>query len=61
MTVAGLRPTGLKCEYRTDPLGIGETSPRLSWALEAEGGTSGSRPTASWSPANEADLEAERT
>ena len=26
-----LRPRGLRCEYLTDPLGIGETSPRLSW------------------------------
>jgi alpha-L-rhamnosidase len=32
-----LRPVGLKSEYRVDPLGIGERSPRLSWALESEG------------------------
>ncbi len=41
----GLRTTGggddrlhmstLRCEYLTDPLGIGETSPRLSWMLDS--------------------------
>src|SRR5918998_180110 len=25
-----------RCEYRVDPVGIDETSPRLSWALESE-------------------------
>src|ERR687890_2181541 len=25
-----------RCEYRVDPLGIDERSPRLSWALESE-------------------------
>jgi alpha-L-rhamnosidase len=34
---SGLRPVGLECEYRTDPIGIGERSPRLSWRLESEG------------------------
>ena len=26
----------LTCEYFTDPLGLGETSPRLSWILNSE-------------------------
>src|ERR687897_3899593 len=30
------RPAGLRCEYRVDPLGIGEREPRLSWTLESE-------------------------
>ena len=30
LTVAGLR-----CEYRTDPLGIDEKRPRLSWRVES--------------------------
>jgi Bacterial alpha-L-rhamnosidase concanavalin-like domain/Alpha-L-rhamnosidase N-terminal domain len=30
------RPVGLRCEYRVDPLGIGERVPRLSWTLESE-------------------------
>src|SRR5215210_6565260 len=36
MDPSKLRPVGLKCEYRVDPLGIDERSPRLSWALESE-------------------------
>ena len=32
---AGLRPTGLKCEYRVDPLGVDVVRPRLSWVLES--------------------------
>ena len=36
MSVSALRPVGLKCEYRVDPLGIDERFPRLSWALESE-------------------------
>lgn len=31
---AGLRPTRLKCEYLTDPLGVDVARPRLSWVLE---------------------------
>ncbi len=27
------RPTYLRCEYHVDPLGIGETGPRLSWEI----------------------------
>jgi alpha-L-rhamnosidase len=30
------RPVGLRCEYRVDPLGVGERVPRLSWMLESE-------------------------
>jgi alpha-L-rhamnosidase len=37
MAESELRPVGLKCEYRVDPLGIDERVPRLSWALESEG------------------------
>lgn len=34
-TKADLTPAALTCEYRVDPLGIGETKPRLGWKLEA--------------------------
>jgi alpha-L-rhamnosidase len=37
MAPSELRPVGLRCEYRVDPLGIDERAPRLSWALESEG------------------------
>src|SRR5215204_5204625 len=37
MSPSELRPVGLRCEYRLDPLGIDEEIPRLSWALESEG------------------------
>src|SRR5215210_5927612 len=37
MAPSELRPVGLKCEYRVDPLGIDERFPRLRWALESEG------------------------
>ncbi len=30
-----VRPAGLKCEYRTNPTGIDETEPRLTWTLAA--------------------------
>ena len=30
-----LHPAGLRCEYATDPGGLGETSPRLSWIGES--------------------------
>ncbi len=36
MTTAAIRPVRLRCEYRTNPLGIGERVPRLSWALESD-------------------------
>ncbi len=34
---AGLTPGLLRCEYRVNPVGIGETAPRLSWIVEASG------------------------
>src|SRR5215204_3144590 len=37
MAQSELRPVGLKCEYRVDPLGIDVRAPGLSWALESEG------------------------
>ena len=37
MAPSELRPVGLKCEYRVDPLGIDVRAPGLSWALESEG------------------------
>src|ERR687890_687902 len=36
MAPSELRPVGLRCEYRVDPLGVGERIPRLSWTLESE-------------------------
>ena len=54
--VAGLTPTHLKCEYKTNPLAVGAARPRLSWWVEsAERGQkqtayrilAGSRPGAS--------------
>src|SRR5688572_22253633 len=32
---ATLSPTNLRCEYRTNPLGISSPKPRLSWLLES--------------------------
>ncbi|MFA6562306.1 MAG: family 78 glycoside hydrolase catalytic domain [Verrucomicrobiia bacterium] len=32
---SGLAPNQLRCEYRVNPLGIGETAPRLSWIVES--------------------------
>lgn len=32
-----IRPTELKCEYRTNPFGLDQTRPRLSWIPEGEG------------------------
>ena len=31
-----LKATSLRCEYRENPVGIGETCPRFSWILETE-------------------------
>ena len=31
-----LHPTNLRCEYLENPIGIGETQPRLSWALASD-------------------------
>ena len=33
---AGLSVGDLKCEYKTDPVGIDESMPRLSWMLESD-------------------------
>lgn len=41
LQAAPVRPTRLRCEYRTNPLGIDETAPRLSWRLTASGVTRG--------------------
>jgi len=48
MAAAGrLRPTGLRCEYRVDPLGVEAARPRLSWVLEpADPSARGLRQTA---------------
>ena len=35
VSFAALQPTGLTCEYLTDPLGIDTVQPRLSWQLES--------------------------
>ena len=35
MATAEMRPTRLRCEYLTNPLGLGEPSPRLGWILES--------------------------
>ena len=32
-----LRPVSLRCEYRTDPLGIDSPAPRLFWTVDAPG------------------------
>src|SRR5438105_108207 len=32
---ADIRPESLKCEYRTNPLGIDVAKPRLSWILDS--------------------------
>ena len=39
-----------RCEYLTNPLGIGETKPRLSWLLNSPGAGRGRLPIKSWSP-----------
>jgi alpha-L-rhamnosidase len=33
----GLTPARLRCEYRTDPLGVDVAAPRLSWIVESRG------------------------
>jgi alpha-L-rhamnosidase len=35
LAAPSLLPTNLRCEYRANPLGIGETHPRLGWQLAA--------------------------
>src|SRR5438105_979231 len=32
---AGLLPVNLRCALRVNPLGIGDTTPRLSWQLQS--------------------------
>src|SRR5258708_22026281 len=34
-TFAGILPADLRCESKLEPVGISETSPRLSWQVEA--------------------------
>jgi len=43
---ANVAPARLRCEYRINPEGIGETRPRLGWILEAGPGVRGARQTA---------------
>ena len=43
---SGIFLTDLKCEYRTNPLGIDNTSPRLSWKLKQENPVRGQKQTA---------------
>jgi alpha-L-rhamnosidase len=43
-TGKGLAPAYLRCEYLSDPLGIDEPAPRLSWIVES--GERGQRQTA---------------
>jgi alpha-L-rhamnosidase len=56
----GLTATGLRCEYLVNPLGIGETQPRLSWLVTA--GQRGQKQTAYriLVAGSEADLRANR-
>ena len=42
---SALTPTHLRCEYRSDPAGIGEPAPRLGWGLDAEAGARSVRQT----------------
>jgi alpha-L-rhamnosidase len=59
MAPSKLRPVGLKCEYRVDPLGIDVRSPRLSWALESEERNQTQSAYRILVARNEEDLEAE--
>jgi alpha-L-rhamnosidase len=43
---ASIHPVGLKCEYRTNPLGIDVAEPRLSWMLSGSPTAHGLRQTA---------------
>ncbi|MBC3758677.1 family 78 glycoside hydrolase catalytic domain [Hyunsoonleella sp. SJ7] len=43
---SSVKLTDLRCEYRTDPLGIENASPRLSWKLVDETATRGQKQTA---------------
>lgn len=42
----GLMVNDLRCEYRTDPLGIDNLQPRLSWKMKAPPGKRGEKQTA---------------
>ncbi len=42
---AALTPTRLRCEYRVDPEGIGETAPRLGWQFAIDNDVRGARQT----------------
>src|SRR4051812_28751170 len=33
---AKLTPTALRCEYKVDPLGIDQTTPRFDWQLKSD-------------------------
>ena len=47
LTASALQPVSLRCEYRTNPLGIDVPRPRLSWVLKSdEAGARGLRQTA---------------
>src|SRR5919107_2334376 len=59
MATSDLKPVGLKCEYRIDPLGIGERAPRLSWELQSEGRGQVQSAYRILVAGNEEDLEAE--
>src|SRR5829696_4798930 len=59
MAPSELRPVGLKCEYRIDPLGIDEVAPRLSWTLESERRDQRQSAYRILVAGNEGDLEAE--
>jgi alpha-L-rhamnosidase len=59
MAMAAMRPVLLKCEYRTNPLGIDESVPRLSWALESEGRSQVQSAYRVLVAGSEEDLEAE--
>ena len=43
---AGFRPSGLRCEYLENPLGLDVPQPRLSWRMETAGAVRGKRQTA---------------
>ena len=34
---AALQPVNLRCAQRVNPLGVGDTAPRLSWELQSDG------------------------
>jgi alpha-L-rhamnosidase len=57
--MAAMRPVQLRCEYRVDPLGIDETAPALSWALEGEGRAQTQSAYRVLVAGNEEDLQAE--